>query len=218
MELMNFIFRLGVLFAIYGFIWGIIEIGVSILSAGRKRTMGEEYFIKGVKYLLLVDVTFLFCLNIENDNISVYYLAMAGLVLLTYFIGKLQNKQNQMAMFQMMGSGFPKAVNNFNLKAEIAVIVLSLIFFFSLLYMPDLAKNPISNWFHESIINIEDTPIFGFIFKVIGFFFLLSMLMKMVNAFMFLLSGQPFVQASSSFKSYKGKKNEDGFDDFEELN
>lgn len=218
MELMNFIFRLGVLFAIYGFIWGIIEIGVSLLSAGRKRTIGEEYFIKGIKYLLLVDVTFLFCLNLENDNISIYHLAMAGLVLLMYFIGKLQNKQNQMAMFQMMGSGLPKTVNNFNLKAEIAVIVLSLIFFFSLLYMPDLAKNPISKWFHESIINIEDTPIFGFIFKVIGFFFLVNMLMKMVNSFMYLLSGRPFVQASSSFKSYSKKKDEDDFDDFEVLN
>lgn len=214
---MNFIFRLGVLFAIYGFIWGIIELGLSLLRAGRKRAMGEEYFIKGVKYLLLVDVTFLFCLGLDHETISIYNLAMAGLVLLMYFIGKLQNKQNQQVMFQMMGNGLPQVTNNFNLKAEIGVITLSIAFFFSLMFFPELAHNPISNWFHASILNIEDTPIFGFIFKVIGFFFLISMLLKMFNAFMFLLSGRPLIQASSSFKSYKKKKDEDGFDDFEEL-
>jgi hypothetical protein len=217
MELINFIFRLGVLFAIYGFIWGIIEIGISLINVGRKRSMGEEYLIKGVKYILLVDVTFLFCLNLENNVISLYNLAMAGMVLLTYFIGKLQNQQNQQAMFKMMGNGLPKAMNNFNFKAEIGVIVLAIAFFFSLIYFPNLAKNPISNWLNESILNIEDTPIFGFIFKVIGFFFLLNMIMKMINGFTFLLSGKPFIQASSSFQNFRNKKDDDDFDDFEEL-
>lgn len=218
MELLNFIFRLGVLFAIYGFIWGIFEIGISFLSAGRKRTVSEEYVIKAVKYIFLVDVTFLFCLDLEKENISVYNLTMAGLILLTYFIGKLQNKQNQLAMFQMMGNGgVPKIVNNFNIKAEIGVITLAIATFVVFIFLPEFAKNPISIWFHESILNIEDTPIFGFIFKVIGFFFLISMIVKMLNAFMYLLSGKPLVQATSTFQKFDKKKKDDDFDDFEEL-
>lgn len=218
MELLNFIFRLGVLFAIYGFIWGIFEIGISILSAGRKRTASEEYVIKAIKYIFLVDVTFLFCLDLEQENISIYNLTMAGFILLVYFMGKLQNKQNQMAMFQMMGNGgIPKTVNNFNIKAEIGVIALAISAFVVFIFFPEFAKNPISIWFHESILNIEDTPIFGFIFKVIGFFFLLGMLVKMLNAFMYLISGKPIVQASSSFQRFDKKKKEDDFDDFEEL-
>lgn len=218
MELLNFIFRLGVLFAIYGFIWGIFEIGISILSAGRKRTASEEYVIKAIKYIFLVDVTFLFCLDLEQENISIYNLTMAGFVLLVYFMGKLQNKQNQMAMFQMMGNGgAPKMVNNFNIKAEIGVITLAIAAFVVFIFFPEFAKNPISIWFHESILNIEDTPIFGFIFKVIGFFFLVGMLVKMLNAFMYLLSGKPLVQASSSFQRFDKKKKDDEFDDFEEL-
>lgn len=215
---MNFIFRLGVLFAIYGFIWGIFEIGISLLSAGRKRTVSEEYVIKAVKYIFLVDVTFLFCLDLEKENISIYNLTMAGFILLVYFMGKLQNKQNQLAMFQMMGNGgIPKTVNNFNIKAEIGVITLALSTFIVFIFLPEFAKNPISIWFHESILNIEDTPIFGFIFKVIGFFFLIGMLVKMLNALMYLLSGKPLVQASSSFQRFDKKKKDDDFDDFEEL-
>jgi len=218
MDLLNFIFRLGVLFAIYGFIWGIFEIGISLLSAGRRRTIQEEYVIKAVKYIFLVDVTFLFCLDLEQENVSMYNLSVAGLVLLTYFIGKLQNKQNQIAMFQMMSNaGMPNRVNNFNLKAEIGVITLAILTFTTFVFLPDYAKNPISIWFHESILGIEKTPIIGFIFKVIGFFFLLSMLVKMLNAFTYLISGRPVIQATSSFQRYKEKKKEDDFDDFEEL-
>ncbi len=217
MELLNFIFRLGVLFAIYGFIWGIFELGIKLLSSGRTRTLTEEYLIKAIKYAFLVDVTFLFCLDLDHENISMYNLTMAALVLLTYFIGKLQNKQNQLAMFKMMGNGMPTPSNNFNIKAEIGIIALSIAFFVSLIFIPEIAKNPISIWFHESILNIEDTPIFGFIFKVIGFFFLVSMLVKMLNAIMFLISGRPIVQATSSFQNFQNKKKEDKFDDFEEL-
>jgi hypothetical protein len=219
MELLNYIFRLGVVFAIYGFIWGIFEIGISILRSGRTKTVQEDYVIKAIKYLFLVDVTFLFCLDLENENISIYHLTMAGLVLLTYFMGKLQNQQNQLAMFKMMGQGgLSKMRMNFNLKAEISVIILAISAFILFINYPEISKNPISTWFHESILNIEDTPIFGFVFKVIGFFFLLSMLVKMVNAFTYLISGKPFVQANSTFQQFNGRKKEDDFDDYEELN
>ena len=219
MELLNYIFRLGVVFAIYGFIWGIFEIGISILRSGRTKTVQEDYVIKAIKYLFLVDVTFLFCLDLENDNISIYHLTMAGLVLLTYFMGKLQNQQNQLAVFKMMGQGgLTKMRVNFNLKAEISVIIIAISAFILFINYPDFSKNPISIWFHESILNIEDTPIFGFIFKIIGFFFLLSMLVKMANAFTYLISGKPFVQASSTFQQFNNRKKEDDFDDFEELN
>ena len=57
MELINFIFRLGVVFAIFGFIWGIIQIGYNLLRAGSKKSIGEDYLIKTVKYFFLVDVT-----------------------------------------------------------------------------------------------------------------------------------------------------------------
>lgn len=217
MELMNQIFRLGVVFAIFGFIWGIFELGLNLLSGGRTRTISEIYFIKAIKYLFLVDVTFLFCLDDAQNLISTFNIVIAGLVLLTYFVGKLQNQQNKMAMFQMMGAGMTPKQTTFNLRVEIGVIVLAIGVFSLFIFFPEVAKNPISIWFHESIINIEDTPIIGFIFKVIGFFFLVSMIFKMLNGFNYLISGKPFVQASSSFQSFTKNKKDDEFDDYEEM-
>ena len=214
---MNQIFRLGVVFAIFGFIWGIFELGLNLLSGGRTRTISEIYFIKAIKYLFLVDVTFLFCLDDAQNLISTFNIVIAGLVLLTYFVGKLQNQQNKMAMFQMMGAGMTPKQTTFNLRVEIGVIVLAIGVFSLFIFFPEVAKNPISIWFHESIINIEDTPIIGFIFKVIGFFFLVSMIFKMLNGFNYLISGKPFVQASSSFQSFTKNKKDDEFDDYEEM-
>ena len=214
MDLLNFIFRLGVLFAIYGFIWTLIELGLTLLRSGRPKTIVEEYLIISVKYLFLTDVTFLFCADLENGEISNYNLTMAALVLLTYFIGKLQKEQNRLQFFSNM-TGIPQS-NLFNPKAESVLIGSSVLLFAGFTFYPNLAYNPISEWFRASITDIEETAVIGFIFKVIGFFFLLGMITKMINGVMYLLSGRPFIQASSNMHFSKGKK-EDGFDDFEEV-
>jgi hypothetical protein len=220
MDLLNFIFRLGVVFAIFGFLFGLFEFGLTLLRGIRPKTIAEEYAIKGIKYLFLVDVTFLFCLDLSGEQISMYNLIMAIFVLLTYFIGKFQNRQQQLVMFQMMGNQMGKKQTTFNLKAEIAVIGLAVGLFVLFVFFPEYASNPASLWFHESIMDIEDTPVFGFIFKVIGFFFLVSMIIKMINAFGLLLTGRPFMQMRSGFKQggQQKEKKDDEFDDYEELN
>ncbi len=212
MELLDFIFRLGVVFAIYGFLWGLFELGLMLLSAGRKRTIGEIYLIKGIKYVLLADVTFLFCVNAEKSNmVIINQVVFAGFILLTYYIGKLQRTQNQSIFMNFGGNGISKRTNQFSFNLEIVIISLSLLLFTALWFYPSYAYNPLSEWFHESILNIEDTPVFGFIFKVIGFFFLLSLIFKMIGAFTFILNGGAVSQPPSN------DQNDDHFDDFEEI-
>jgi len=185
-----------------------------MISAGRKRTLGEVYFIKAIKYVFLADVTFLFCIDSSNSSMfGVNQVIFAGIILLTYFIGKLQKSQNRSLFFKIAGANLPQRQTSFNLRAETAVIILALGVFVTFWFYPQFASNPISKWFHGSIINIEDTPVFGFIFKVIGFFFLLSLIFKMVNAFTFLLAGGKVGNQPPT-----NNDNSDKFDDFEELN
>lgn len=221
MELLDFIFRLGVLFAIYGFLWGLFDIGIRLLSAGRQRSLGEVYLLKAVKYFFLVDVTFLFCLEDTTRNmVVVQQVVLSGIILLTYFLGKLQHSQNRVMMINMMGRGFPQMPKNtqFNLRAEVIIIVLALAIFASFWFFPQAASNPISLWFHSSILNIENTPVFGFIFKVIGFFFLINLISKMVNAFTVLLSGGKIGdQPSMRNPNKKQQDSEDDFIDYEEV-
>ncbi len=214
MEILNLIFRLGVLFSIYGFLWFFIDFGLKILVAGRTRSLAEVYLLKSVQYLFLVNVTFLFCLDINQENVSIYNLMPTALILLMFFVGKFQQQQRKVKVFGSLANNLLK--ETFNKKAEIILITVSVALFISLLYFPQYANNRISNWFHDTIIEIEKTVFIGFIFKIIGFFFLVSMLVKMLNAIVFVISGKPFINIKSSFRN--GNKNDnDKFDDFEEV-
>lgn len=214
---MNFIFRLGVVFAIFGFLWGMIDIGLRLLTSGRQRTLLETYLIKAIKYLFLADVTFLFSLGDLNTHFIVsYQVVLSGIILLTYFVGKLQNSQNRVAFIQMMGRGIPQIPKpQFNLKAEIGVIAAALALFVILWFFPFLATNAVSRWFHESILSIEDAVFFGFIFKIIGFFFILNMIFKMVGGITFLLNGgkAPGPADGNEDNDYNDKD----FSDYEEV-
>ncbi len=205
---------MGVLFAIYGFLWGLIEIAISLLRAGAERSIPEVYLVKALKYFFLVDVTFLFCVEQLGDKrVVVDQGIIAGIILLMYFLGKLQQQQNRLRVFQMGFNGMPMIKQYFNLRAEMGVISVALGVFVLFWFYPNLAYNPLSQWFHESIINIEDTPVFGFIFKVIGFFFMLSIIFRVVNAFILILSGAAFKNSGSK----EDDPSNDHFDDYEEI-
>lgn len=219
MELLDFIFRLGVLFAIYGFIWGLIELGIALLSANRSRSLIEIYTIRALKYFFLVDVTFLFCIETEGAyQLITNRVIMAALLLLTYFIGKLQNNQNRQQLFRLVtiNNQRTRKIQVFNLRAEMLIISLSLVVFGAFWFYPSYASNPISLWFHESIVDIEDTPIFGFLFQVVGFFFIISLIFKMSGALGYILSGQAFRDLQGENKSDQSNRNDD-FDDFTEV-
>lgn len=204
---------MGVLFAIYGFLWGLIELGITLLSVGRNRSVGEIYLIKAVKYFFLADVTFLFCIDGSHSKLVVLeQFVLAAVVLLTYFLGKMEQKQMQMRFFQMGMNGMQlNRKTTYNQRAEIAVIIIALLIYSCFWFKPELAYNPLSIWFHTSITDIADTPVFGFIFKIIGFFFMLTIIFRFVNAFTQLINGN---RVSSNGVNQKN----DDFDDFEEIN
>ena len=217
MELINLIFRLGVLFAIYGFLWFFIEMGLKLLIGGRKRTLGEIYLIKTVKYLFLVNVTFLFCLEQMDEPVfQVNYLNLAPsfIILMVYFLGKLQQKEQRIQMMTNFMQGLQEVP--FNRQWELALIVFSGFTFAGLVFYPQYSENAVSTWFQKSILDIENTVLIGFVFKVIGFFFLIGMFFKMLNAINYIVSGKPLVNVKTGFGTKQGKS-DDSFDDFEEI-
>lgn len=220
-DILNFIFRIGVLLAIYNFLWWLINIGLSLVRGGRKKMLFETYLIKFVKYFFFVDVTLLFCLDNAQSDIDFSRVIIAGLVLVIYFVGKIQSNQMRKSMFSIQGnmSGMQEMLKRmqpvFDIRYEIVVIVLSMGIFVTLIFLPQLAVNPISNWFLETILDIEDTPIFGFIFKVIGFFFMISIFMKVAQGFMTMLTGGKIV--NNSVNDQSDDNDDDHFDDFTEI-
>mgnify|MGYP001227678168 FL=1 len=104
--------------------------------------------------------------------------------------------------------GVQSSKTQFNARYEIGLIFVSFLIFVLLVLEPHLANNVIARWFKESIIDIEKTRIIGFIFKVIGFFFLLNILTKTIHSFHYIIG---------KLTSVKSSGGQDQFDDFEEV-
>ena len=216
MELITLLFRLGVLFAIYGFIWFFVDSFIRLITAGSQRNKIEYYLIKSTKYLFLVNVLVLFCLNKTKTEITFINIAPTLSIFCIYLIGRLQNDERK-SMIQLSFFGKERnksgAKSNFNRRNEIMLIIGALIAFVVLAFNADYAKNNIAEWFYRSIIDIEQTAIIGYIFKFIGVLFLISMIFKMIGAISYILNGGPIIDVKSRIKN----KKDDEFDDYEEV-
>lgn len=220
MSFFELVFRLGVIIAVFSFIWGVVRLVLRLLRGGSVKSVVEEYFLKSTKYIFLSNIV---VLNVENTSkqLMMNELIMTGLILFMYFVSKFQKSQehSQLAM------AFPKEMNPFavtyNYVGEIVAIVFGVGSFAFFTFNPQYAPYGLSLWFYDGVISIENTFIIGFIFKVIGFFFLLSILQKIINSFFVLVSGKPLFNVNTSFRRKKRGNNEDEnddkFDDFEEL-
>ena len=205
MDIIELTFQLGVFFAIYGFIWFFVDLGFKMLSPGNSRSTRETYFMKAIQYVFLVNVIFLFSIDMNSGHVSLLNLYPIIAILALYFIGKFQKNQNNMLMFSRMG--LKMSSSQFNPKYEAIVIVIALLTFVLLMFRPDVANNSVALWFKDSILDIESTAIIGFVFKVIGFFFLMGILLKTVNAFQYI----------SRILFERRNSKDSGFDDYEEV-
>lgn len=173
---------------------------------------------KTVQYLLIADVAIIFCTNNPNGNLSTSI--TTGLILLMYFIGKVQNMQfKAMMSIQIQGRALTEGVKP-KMALEFGIVALAMAVFGFLLWKPEFAENAISSWFYKNIVDIEDTPIFGFIFKVVGFFFTIGMLLRMFNALSMIFSGRAFGRNRDNDDQNQDRNNnrqDNHFDDYEEV-
>lgn len=216
MEIINITFRLGIIIGIFAFIWSLVRIGVLILSGGQKLQVWQHYTLKLIQYFFLIQVTFLFCFE-TNSALSLQHNStiVTVIILLIFFVSKLQQRQQRRVLISFMRNQqvLDSKRSNFDLGAEIGIIAVSLGFFLTCIYFPQLAENRISLWMRDAIINIEDTPIFGFIFKIVGFFFLVSIFNKLIQSVLLLF----LPKKKNTSEDGKTQRKENDFDDFEDV-
>ena len=232
MEILRFIFLLGINFSIFGFIWGLMMIAVRMFQTpGRPRNQSLEYVLRIVKYFLLVSVTANFITVVQGTDVASTTgntnIIVGTIVLALYLLGKLQNR----AVMQQLGQHpmFSRFANSVDPKVEIYLLIGSIAYFVACLLYPQMVNNGLVNWFTESILNIYDTPIIGWIFKIIAAFFLINTIMRAANVIGRLVNGQSLTSPGikTNFRSNQNpfsqnndqdnSSNNDGFTDYEDV-
>ncbi len=210
MEALEIIFRLGVVFAIFSFIWGILTFVFALVRGGIPLNYPASLTLKAVQYFILTDVVVLFCM--EGGDLNLYNSIVTGATLLMYFLGKVQNLKFKLAIVQIQGR-YVNQQQKVNMKLEFGLVAIAVVFFVALLFKPEFANNGLATWFYESILDIEKTVFFGFIFKIIGFFFTIAIIFRMINALSVILTGG----RRNSPPDNNGDNNENHFDYYEEV-
>lgn len=208
MEILYFIFRLGVVLAIFSFIWGLINLGLGILRGGIPLSYPAKLSLKAIQYFLIVNLVVLF--SFQDSDINVPNAIITGAIISMYFLGKVQRMKMRFAIIQIQGRNFNQPEKP-KMGLEFGVIAFAMFFYVFLLFNFDYASNNVANWFYKSIVDIENTIFFGFIFKIIGFFFTVTIIIRMVNSINVLLTG------GNKQNDNPDQENDNRFDDYEEV-
>lgn len=227
MKIIDFIFGLGIAFSIFGFLWGIIMFLINILRRDFKGNREvQDYGLRIVKYFLLVSATANYIVirptvgqaTSEVPELNDMTTIILGvLVLGFYLISKLQRRamlSSQLANSPM----FARFNSKIDPKVERFLILGSLIYFALCIQFPDMVNNRVVNWFSESIVNIYNTPVFGWIFAIIAFFFLIRILWDAANVLGALITGQPINPSKQGGGNggFGGNSGTNPFDQFRE--
>jgi hypothetical protein len=215
MQILEFIFHFGVIIAVFTFLWWFLGLLLSLIFAPFGLTPGKIYYAqKTLKYFFLVTVAFRFALDDRfglqgSQEIKGYIIS--ALILLAYLIGKTEAKNNRVKFYANFGNMRQMPVTPFDRNKELLLIGFAIAVYAYFVFFPDGSHNVITNWLVDSIVSISDTPVFGWIFKIIGFFFLIMVIMRCVNGFFALLG------LSSRQNNTPSQRNNDDFDDYEEV-
>jgi len=228
MEILKFIFVLGINFSIFGFIWGLMMLVIRMFrTPGKPANQALDYTLRIVKYFLLVSVTANYIAKFQGSdpgtNIGLTNMIVGTIVMALYLLGKLQNRAvlSQLAQHPI----FSRFANAIDPKVERFLLLGSVAYFVACLLYPQMVDNVLVNWFTDSIQNIYDTPIIGWVFMIIAFFFLINIIMRAANVIGRLLNGQPitnptvktnFNYRERRFPEEDAPKN-DGFSEYEDV-
>lgn len=236
MEVLNFIFGLGIAFSIFGFIWALIMILLNFITNRLDVNLKQIHFLvlRVIKYVLLVSVVANYILlnqeSGDTTSVTTSNMIVGVAVMALYFMGKLQKRTifNQFAQHKLLALLAPPI----DPKTEGYLFSGSIILFIFCLQFPVIIGNPIVNWFTMSISSVYEAPIFGWIFSAIAFFFLINMLIRAANVIGSLVTGQPINKprtggafkfggqqmGSNPFEQFRQQQQTDeGFVDYEDV-
>jgi len=166
--------------------------------------------MKAIQYFLIVDVVVLF--GLDKGELNLRNAIITGAIIGMYFLGKVQQMKMSFAIISIQGRNFNKPTKP-NMPMEFGLIIVALMFYVFFLFNTDLAANSVAQWFYTSIVDIEKTIFFGFIFKVIGVIFTITMIFRMLNSINVIITGK---SPTDNFND-RNKQDDDRFDDYEEV-
>jgi hypothetical protein len=210
MNYFHYIFYLGIVYIVFSLIWFFIaQLPKYLLRGGRADQPWETYILKSIQYYFIASLTLLKATEfVEAKSITgekeIYFYIVGAVILYLYLLGKFERSKQWVVVragISMMKTGNLGQQKTSNLKYEPHLIGLFVLFYLVALQFPQLVSHSLNFWFLESINDFYDTIIIKWILGIIGFIFMLGMIIKgisttgeLVQTIVGWLTGKPYVK------------------------
>lgn len=212
MELLKYIFHLGIIFIVFSIIWGFFMIIYRMLTGMAQRPLLETYAFKTLNLYFIVSLCAMLTVEyISKPGAPRILITIIGItVLYSYFAGRLQQSKILVQMNNLRVSN-----ERINLAWESTLILAALVYFSFGITRPDILNNDANLWFSTSVKDLYDTIIIGWI---ISFFGILMLIVNLVRSVVVTANAINWV-----IDRISGKQNNDsdsggdGYTDYEEI-
>lgn len=200
MKIATLLINLGVLFTAFAFLWFWIKLMLVFLVPDNIRTR-VRYFLQLMQSLFLGALVLRF---LKEQGHALNFNPYVVTALVTYFLYLIRNVYSEKRMLQIkVYSNLYQQLKTKN-DWEWTVALVSIALTLASLAYPVSVDSLATAWFYQETQSIIEMPILGSIFKILGFFFILGVSLRMLWSIQQLL--RP-----------KQKDREEEYDDFEEV-
>jgi hypothetical protein len=212
MGLLEYTFYLGIVYIVFSLIWGFFMLILNMLTMGQRKGVFEDILLRAGQYYFIVALTALVAIDPPKaTSIEPRTLTITGLIVLfLYLLGKMERSRIQMAIKGNMFGNMNVLQRQPNRKIELVFLIAGLAFYTVCTFEPMAATNDATLWFQQSIWDIYETPVIGWIIGLIGVFFLLGMFLRAIMVIQLFIN-----RLNGNTPSRPEERNENQYDDFE---
>jgi len=196
------------------------------LKAGKEEQPWQGYVLKVIQYYFLASLTLMKASEMIEQkpglaqNAVVVYL-LGGVILYLYLYGKYERAKQFSGISSTISMMRGRKINKISVEQKTKfvphIIGVTIIFYLVSLQLLTLVTNPINTWFLININDFYDTILIKWILGIIGFFFMLGMIVKglsatgeLVQQIIGLVTGKPYVKKEPK-NPFKNMGNMGGF-------
>lgn len=216
MDVLEFIFRLGIIFIVFSLVWGFFLLLYRMISGLRPLHPAEDYGIKIVHLYILASISAMQTTAFLSDDMPKVAIVIFGILTLFFYLtGRLERNRMTIQINNRMFSANKKEPD---LRIEM-LLILAGIFYYSLCITNEsIVENDLNVWFFTTVNDIYDTDFLRWIFGFFGILFLVNIIFRSFiffnNLINSLLGNKNNRSNNDDMNSNNGNQNDD-YTDYE---
>lgn len=176
MDILEFIFRLGIIFIVFSLVWGFFNLLFRLAIGLRPLHPVEDYLIKTIHLYVLASISAMQTSAFLTDGMPKVAIVIFGILTLFFYLtGRLERNRMTIRMNNRM---FSSNAQEPDLRIEMLLIFAGLFYYSLCITNENIVNNNLNLWFFNVVNDLYDTPILKWIFGFFGILFLMNIIFR----------------------------------------